>query len=130
MRRAVALAATVAFLAACGGGSGDGGNVQQPLADKVVRGLCATVDAAGGADPASASSPFYDDAHDGLHLFAAAATDLAPNDAATLLQTMARVEADLETAPPATSLRADAEALLAATTAVLSVLDLDAPPCA
>ena len=130
MRRAVALAATVAFLAACGGGSGGGGNVQQPLADKVVRGLCATVDAAGGADPSSASSPFYDDAHDGLHLFAAAATDLAPNDAATLLQTMARVEADLETAPPATSLRADAEALLAATTAVLSVLDLDAPPCA
>ena len=62
--------------------------------------------------------------------FAAAATDLAPNDAATLLQTMARVEADLETTPPATSLRADAEALLAATTAVLSVLDLDAPPCA
>ena len=49
---------------------------------------------------------------------------------ADLPAAMARVEADLETAPPATSLRADAEALLAATTAVLSVLDLDAPPCA
>lgn len=125
-------------LAACGGGSGGDASTPSPLpsgslgvvtpvaAAAVLQGLCGVRDA---PDAPAANAIFYDRTHQELHVIAAATEEQARSAAATLLEAMQRVEAELERPLLPAAFSADVESLVGATRAALSSIGLDAPGC-
>lgn len=80
------------------------------------------------ADRSATIAAFQDEAHDALHALAAAA-GLRRSLAADLLETKARVEADIERGASLAQLRADLAALLASVEAALADLGREASAC-
>jgi hypothetical protein len=137
-RAAWVVAASLA-LAACGG-YGDSGQVTTPpalpsgslgvvtsdAAVAAVRGLCDVRDA---PDAPAANATFYDRTHQELHVIAAATEEQDRAKAASLLEAMQRVEAELERPLLPAGFSADVESLVGATREALASIGLDAPGC-
>ena len=139
MRRLVPLVLSCAIvLVACGGGgagpspsestppSGSLGTVTAEAATRTVAALCDVTD---DTDREQANATFYDDAHQELHVIAAATSEVDRAAAAGLLTTMQRVEADLEASSLPDGFAADAEALRTATTDALAAIGVEVPSC-
>lgn len=137
-RAACVVAASLA-LAACGGyggseqattppvlPSGSLGVVTSDAAVAAVQGLCDVRDA---PDTQAASAAFYDRTHQELHVIAAATEVRDRSKAATLLEAMQRVEAELERPVLPVGFSADVESLVGATRGALGSIGLDAPGC-
>lgn len=129
--RAVALAALVAAVAACGGESPDPGG---PVAGaerfrEAAAGLCAAAAAAGEGDLEEARATFYDRAHDALHEIARAAEAADRTTVARLLERKQQVESGLDGAGPAPGLARDLGALAGVTGDVLADLSITVEPC-
>jgi hypothetical protein len=137
--RAALLVAAALSLASCGGyggpdqvttppalPSGSLGVVTPDAAVAAVQGLCDVRDA---PDAPAASATFYDRTHQELHVIAAATEIRDRAKAASLLEAMQRVEAELDRPllPPGFS--ADVETLVGATRGALASIGLDAPGC-
>lgn len=137
-RSAVLALAAVVSLTTCGGGYGHSATYPSPLpsgslgvvtpegADAAVLGLCDVRDA---PNPSAADSAFFDHTHDELHVIAAATEERDRQAAASLLEAMQRVEAELEAPQPAAGFSQEVEALLGATRAALGAIGLSAPDC-
>lgn len=133
----VGVLAAALSLSACGGYGGPGpspsplpsgslGVVTTDAADAAVLGLCDVRDA---PNPSAADSAFFDHTHDELHVIAAATEERDRRAAASLLEAMQRVEADLEAPQLAAGSSQDVEALLGATRDALGAIGLSAPDC-
>jgi hypothetical protein len=137
-RLAVTFVLLAAAAAACGGSSGPGDPTPTPLpsgslgvvtseaAARTVTALCALSSA---TDRNAANASFYDDAHQELHVIAAATTDVDRAAAGGLLVTMQRVEADLATSSLPSGFANDVEALRVATVRAIRAVGLTAPAC-
>ena len=106
--------------------SGSLGVVTSDAAVAAVQGLCDLRDA---PDAPAASATFYDRTHQELHVIAAATEERDRAKAATLLEAMQRVEADLERPLLPAGFSADVETLVGATRGALASIGLDAPGC-
>ncbi len=137
--RAAWVVAAALALAACGG-SGDSDQVTTPpalpsgslgvvtsdAAVATVQGLCDVRDA---PDAPAANATFYDRTHQELHVIAAATEEQDRAKAASLLEAMQRVEAELERPLLPAGFSADVESLVGATREALASIGLDAPGC-
>jgi hypothetical protein len=81
------------------------------------------------AAASAAKATFYDLTHDELHAIAAATEGQDRQAAASLLEAMQRVEAELEHPPFPGGFSADVDALVGTTRAALGAIGLDAPAC-
>jgi hypothetical protein len=137
--RAAWLVAAALSLASCGGyggsdqvttppalPSGSLGVVTSEAAVATVQGLCDVRDA---PDAPAASATFYDRTHQELHVIAAATEERDRAKAASLLEAMQRVEAELERPLLPAGFSADVESLVGATRGALASIGLDAPGC-
>lgn len=136
---AVLLAAALS-LGACGGDGGGSDHVSTPsalpsgslgvvtleAARATVQGLCGVREA---PDASAAKATFYDRTHDELHVIAAATEEQDRSAAASLLEAMQRVEAELEHPPLPEGFSADVDALVGTTRAALEAIGLGAPAC-
>jgi hypothetical protein len=126
-------------LAACGGygdsdqvttppalPSGSLGVVTSDAAVTTVQGLCDVRDA---PDAPAANATFYDRTHQELHVIAAATEEQDRAKAASLLEAMQRVEAELERPLLPAGFSTDVESLVGATREALASIGLDAPGC-
>jgi hypothetical protein len=126
-------------LAACGGygdsdqvttppalPSGSLGVVTSDAAVTTVQGLCDVRDA---PDAPAANATFYDRTHQELHVIAAATEEQDRAKAASLLEAMQRVEAELERPLLPAGFPTDVESLVGATREALASIGLDAPGC-
>jgi hypothetical protein len=139
MRRlALVLVLVGAAAAACGGSSGHADPTRTPLPsgslgvvapDAAARTVSALCTLSSATDRSDANSSFYDDAHQELHVIAAATSDVDRAAAAGLLVTMQRVEADLATTALPTGFPSDVEALRVATVRAIHAIGLTAPAC-
>ena len=138
-RRGGVLALSVALsLAACGGGYGGDASTPSPLpsgslgvvtpdsAAAAVRGLCDVRDA---PDAPAANAAFYDRTHQELHVIAAATEERDRAKAASLLEAMQRVEAELERPLLPAGFSADVDTLVGAARGALASIGLDAAGC-
>jgi hypothetical protein len=137
--RAAWVVAAALTLAACSGPGGSGqvttpavlpsgslGVVTSDAAIAAVQGLCDVRDA---PTAPMASATFYDRTHQELHVIAAATEEQDRAKAATLLEAMQRVEAELERPLLPAGFSADVETLVGATRGALASIGLDAPGC-
>ncbi len=109
--------------------SGALGVVTQDAANRAVRGLC-EMETTFANDPHGANAVFYDQAHQELHVIAAAAEVRDRAAAGDLLQTKEKVEADLRSQRvSATTFPEDVRALLMATRDALHAIGLTGPVC-
>jgi hypothetical protein len=106
--------------------SGSLGVVTAEAADAAVQGLCDVRDA---PTAPAASATFYDRTHQELHVIAAATEERDRAKAASLLEAMQRVEAELEQPLLPAGFSADVETLVGATRGALASIGLDAPGC-
>jgi hypothetical protein len=106
--------------------SGSLGVVTSDAAVATVQGLCDVRDA---PDAPAANATFYDRTHQELHVIAAATEERDRPKAASLLEAMQRVEAELERPLLPTAFSADVERLVGATRGALASIGLDAPGC-
>ena len=106
--------------------SGSLGVVTSAAAVAAVEGLCGVREA---ADAPAAKTTFYDRTHQELHVIAAATEERDRQAAASLLEAMQRVEAELEHPPLPQGFSADVETLVEATREALRSIGLDAPAC-
>jgi hypothetical protein len=106
--------------------SGSLGVVTPEAAVSAVQGLCGVREA---PDASAAKATFYDRTHDELHVIAAATEEQDRSAAASLLEAMQRVEAELEHPPLPGGFSADVDALVGTTRAALEAIGLDAPAC-
>ena len=106
--------------------SGSLGVVTSAAAVAAVEGLCSVRDA---ADAPAAKATFYDRTHQELHVIAAATEERDRQAAASLLEAMQRVEAELEHPPLPGGFSDDVETLVEATRGALESIGLDAPAC-
>ena len=132
-RVVLALALCLTLLAACGSegtpeatpspASGDLGKTE------LVLGLCAVQGSLEAGDVEGAEVTFEDEVHEPLHELADEAESADREAAADLLEAKQRVEAGFAASTPASELTADVAALLAATSAAMETLGLQAPAC-
>lgn len=129
--RPLLLVAGAVFLAMTFAVSGCAAGAGEPAANSVDlmaahNGVCRALRV--GADRPATITAFQDQAHDALHALAAAPT-LRRSLATDLLETKARVEADIERGASLDQLRADLAGLLAAVEAALGDLGHEATAC-
>lgn len=137
------LAATLAaatFLAACGssdapsdgsnptGPSGSVGVVTVEAAGAAVRGLC-EIHSELSSDLEAANAAFFNEAHEELHVIAAATEVVDRAAAGRLLVAKERVESDLARSHLPDSFVPDVAELIGATLAALEAIDVDVPAC-
>jgi hypothetical protein len=106
--------------------SGSLGVVTTDAAVATVQGLCDVRDA---PDAPAAKAAFYDRTHQELHVIAAATEERDRPAAASLLEAMQRVEAELERLLLPAGFSADVDSLVGATRGALASIGLDAPGC-
>ena len=140
MRRLLATIALLALpgLVACAGGgaddpspaaSGPSGSLGVMTAEGGSRTLDALCDLRAATDRGRANALFFDEAHQALHVLAAATETVDRVPAAGLLETKQIVEADLQADTLPTAFPDDVGALLEATRTALETVDLPAPRC-
>jgi hypothetical protein len=124
-------------LLACSGGSDDptpapsgpSGSLGVMTADAGTQALTALCELRGVTDRDSANALFFDQAHQTLHVLAAATEPVDRVPAAGLLEAKQVVEADLLADSLPDSFEDDVGALLEATRGALEAVDLPAPGC-
>jgi hypothetical protein len=110
------------------GPSGALGVVRLPAAREAVTTLC-RIKTDEGLDRETANGAFYDQAHQTLHVIAAAVEVRDRTAAAELQVAKQRVEQDLLDDPLPASFTADVEALVRTTRRALSAVRIDVPGC-
>jgi len=95
---------------------------------RALAGLCVARDQA-GRTPTRVRATFFDRSHGTLHVLARALENVDRSATARVLETMNRVEVDLASDRPPTSLGADLDRLISTTRAGLRRLDQPASGC-
>ncbi|HZD79990.1 MAG TPA: hypothetical protein VE646_08110 [Actinomycetota bacterium] len=108
--------------------SGSLGVVEPAAARSAVEALC-SISNDETSDRSAANRIFYDQAHEELHVIAAAAQTTDPDTAATLLQAKEQVESDLAAHELPDDFDSDIAHLVGATQEGLRALGLSAPTC-
>ena len=125
MRWAALLLLLVLVAGACATGKSAADNAYA----RALAGLCVARDQA-ARTPTRVRTTFFDRSHGTLHVLARALENVDRSATARVLETMNRVEVDLASDRPPTSLGADLDRLISTTRAGLRRLDQPASGCA